>query len=290
MLSAVKIQKYLSLVKFAHSIFAMPFALTGFALATFNYSENVNYKLLILVILCMIFARNAAMSFNRWIDRNFDKLNPRTAMREIPAELIKPGSALTFSIINGMLFIVATWFINELCFYLSPVALLVILGYSVTKRFTSLSHFILGLGLSLAPIGAYLAISGVFDPAPVVLSVAVLFWVSGFDVMYSLQDESFDREIKLKSVPVMLGAKNSLILSFLTHLVSAALLFWFGLLIEGTIIYWIGFAIFTALLFYQHLIVKPSDLSRMNLAFFTLNGIASILFATITILDMAFAR
>lgn len=290
MLSAVKIQKYLSLVKFAHSIFAMPFALTGFALATSNYSENVNYKLLILVVLCMIFARNAAMSFNRWTDRNFDKLNPRTAMREIPAEIIKPGSALTFSIINGLLFIAATWFINELCFYLSPVALLVILGYSITKRFTSLSHFILGLGLSLAPIGAYLAISGVFDPAPVVLSVAVLFWVSGFDVMYALQDESFDREIKLKSVPVRLGTKNSLILSFITHLVSAALLVWFGLLIQGTVIYWIGFIAFTALLFYQHLIVKPTDLSRMNLAFFTLNGIASILFATITILDLAFAR
>lgn len=290
MLSAVKIQKYLSLVKFAHSIFAMPFALTGFALATFSYSENINYMLLILVLLSMIFARNAAMSFNRWIDRNFDKLNPRTAMREIPAEIIKPGSALTFSIINGLLFITASWFINEVCFYLSPIALLVILGYSVTKRFTSLSHFILGLGLSLAPIGAYLSISGTFDLAPIVLSVAVLFWVSGFDVMYALQDESFDRQIKLKSVPVLLGTKNALILSILTHIISAMLLVWFGILIDGRLIYWIGLALFVLLLFYQHIIIKPSDLSRMNLAFFTLNGIASILYAVTTILDLAYAR
>lgn len=286
----VKIQKYLSLVKFAHSIFAMPFALIGFALATYNFSDNINYTLLLLVVLCMILARNSAMSFNRWIDRNFDKLNPRTAMREIPAEIIKPGSALTFSIINGLLFITASWFINETCFYLSPVALLIILGYSVTKRFTSLSHFILGLGLSLAPIGAYLSISGTFDLAPLVLSVAVLFWVSGFDVMYALQDESFDRQIKLKSVPVWLGTKNALVLSIVAHIISAALLIWFGILIDGRLIYWIGLAIFILLLFYQHLLVKPSDLSRMNLAFFTLNGIASILYAVMTIFDLAFSR
>lgn len=289
MLNTAKIRNYLSLVKFAHTVFAMPFALIGFALATRNYSENLNVKLLLLVILCMILARNAAMSFNRWIDRNFDKLNPRTAMREIPAEIIKPHSALAFSIINGLLFIVAAWFINQLCFFLSPVALLVIMGYSLTKRFTALSHFVLGLGLSLAPIGAYLAISGIFDLAPIILSVAVLFWVSGFDVMYALQDESFDRHIKLKSIPVFLGTKKALLLSIMTHLLSAALLVWFGLLIDGTIIYWLGFAIFTGLLFYQHLIVKPSDLSRMNLAFFTLNGIASVLFAAITIVDLAFA-
>lgn len=289
MLKKAKIKNYLSLVKFAHTVFAMPFALIGFAMATKNYSANLDIKLLILVILCMIFARNAAMSFNRWIDRNIDKLNPRTAMREIPAEIIKPGSALAFSIINGILFIIAAWFINSLCFYLSPVALLIILGYSITKRFTALSHFILGLGLSLAPIGAYLAISGIFDIAPIILSVAVLFWVSGFDVMYSLQDESFDRLIKLKSIPVFMGTKNALLLSIITHLLTVILLIWFGLLIDGTIIYWIGFAIFTALLLYQHLIVKPNDLSRMNLAFFTLNGIASVLFAAITVADIVFA-
>lgn len=289
MLKKAKIKNYLSLVKFAHTVFAMPFALIGFAMATKNYSANLDIKLLILVILCMIFARNAAMSFNRWIDRNIDKLNPRTAMREIPAEIIKPGSALAFSIINGILFIIAAWLINSLCFYLSPVALLIILGYSITKRFTALSHFILGLGLSLAPIGAYLAISGIFDIAPIILSVAVLFWVSGFDVMYSLQDESFDRLIKLKSIPVFMGTKNALLLSIITHLLTVILLIWFGLLIDGTIIYWIGFAIFTALLLYQHLIVKPNDLSRMNLAFFTLNGIASVLFAAITVADIVFA-
>src|SRR6185312_5301159 len=186
-------KKYLSLVTFSHTIFAMPFAIIGFFLAVTTTSYRFDWLKLVLMILCMIFARNSAMAFNRYLDRNIDAQNPRTKQRDIPSGRISPGSALTFTIINCLLFIITTWFINRLCFYLSPVALLVVLGYSATKRFTALCHLILGLGLSLAPIGAYLAVTGAFNIVPLFFSFAVLCWVSGFDIIYALQDEDFDR-------------------------------------------------------------------------------------------------
>ena len=283
---AANVNNYLSLVKFAHTIFALPFALIGYFIAIRADGYAFSWNSLLLVLLCMLFARNAAMSFNRYADREFDSRNPRTATREIPAKIIKPGAALAFAVINSLLFIYATWFINSLCFWLSPVALLVILGYSYAKRYTAFSHFILGLGLSLAPSGAYLAVAGRFSLLPVILSLAVLLWVTGFDIIYALQDDEFDREQHLHSLPAFLGRKWSLVLSAFLHAIVAILLVWVGLSREFGLFFWAGYLIFAGLLLYQHLLVKPLDLSKVNVAFFTLNGIASLLFAIFTIADL----
>jgi len=280
-------KNYLSLIKFSHTIFALPFAIIGFFLAINTNNVELNWITLVYVVLCMIFARNSAMAFNRYIDRDIDKANIRTAeAREIPNGTIKPKSALIFVIINSVLFIATTYLINPLCFYLSPVALVVVLGYSLTKRFTALCHLVLGLGLSLAPIGAYLAVTGKFDWLPLFFSFAVLFWVSGFDIIYALQDEAFDRSQKLHSIPVMLGTKKSLILSSVLHIVTGILILHAGYYASFGLFYWIGCGVFISLLSYQHLIIKPTDLSRVNLAFFTTNGIASVLFAVFVLLDL----
>ena len=284
-----KIKNYLSLVKFAHTIFAMPFALVGFFLAISRYSlHNSWWVLLLLVVLCMIFARNAAMGFNRYIDREFDSENARTAQREIPSGVISPQKALLFVILNATLFIITTYFMNEnhLAFFLSPVALIVILGYSLTKRFTSLCHLVLGLGLSLAPIGAYISVSGRFDVVPVLLSFMVLFWVSGFDIIYALQDIDFDKSQKLKSIPETLGIRNSLLLSAILHSFSLIIIVIIGLIGSFGYIYWIGAFIFILLLIYQHIIVKVNDLSKINFAFFTTNGFASLIFGIFAVLDI----
>lgn len=274
------------MVKFSHTVFAIPFALIGFFLAIHLNDTELSTKLLILVLLCMVFARNAAMAFNRYADKEIDVKNPRTAIREIPAGIIKPRSALQFTLINSLLFVFTTWFINPLTFFLSPVALLVILGYSLTKKFTSFCHFVLGLGLSLAPIGAYISVTGKFDIIPIMYSAVVLFWVSGFDIIYALQDEEFDKQENLKSIPVMLGKEKALSLSAILHFISAVFIILPGILSDFNILYWIGAFIFIGLLIYQHLLVKPDDLSKVNLAFFTTNGIASVLFAIFTIINL----
>ena len=277
--------KYLSLIKFNHTIFAMPFAFIGFFLATKYY--DFEWITLLYVVLCMVFARSAAMAFNRYIDRDIDTANPRTAkVREIPNGSIKANSALLFIVINSLLFIATTYLINPLCLALSPIALLVVLGYSYTKRFTALCHLILGSGLALAPIGAYLAVSGEFNIIPLLFSAAVLFWVSGFDIIYSLQDEEFDKTYKLHSIPVILGKKNALILSNILHILTFLVLSITGLFGGFSIYYWIGFLSFSALLVYQHTLVKHNDLSKINLAFFTTNGIASFIFAAFVIADL----
>jgi len=281
------ISNYFSLIKFSHTIFALPFAVIGFFLAVTQMQTPINWKLFLYVLLCMVFARSAAMAFNRYIDRDIDKANARTAkVREIPNGSIQPKSALVFVIINCVLFIATTYFINPLCFYLSPVALLVVLGYSLTKRFTALCHLILGVGLSLAPIGAYLAVTGKFDWLPLFFSFAVLFWVSGFDIIYALQDEEFDKQQQLHSIPVVLGKKNALFLSTILHIVTASLILFAGFYGSLNLFYWIGSGIFIALLFYQHTIVKPNDLSKVNFAFFTTNGIASVVFSIFVLLDL----
>jgi len=278
-------RKYLYLIKFSHTIFAMPFALIGFFLAT--KSNEFEWNTLMYVVLCMVFARSAAMAFNRYIDRDIDTNNPRTAqVREIPNGSIKANSALIFVIINSLLFISTTYLINSLCLALSPVALLVIIGYSYTKRFTALCHLVLGLGLALSPIGAYLAVSGKFDVVPLLFSAAVLFWVSGFDIIYSLQDQEFDKEQKLHSIPVLIGTKNALNLSKTLHFLTFSALSIAGSFSDFSLYYWIGFGIFTTLLIYQHLLVKHNDLSKINLAFFTTNGIASVIFGIFVITDL----
>lgn len=282
----VAISKYLSLVKFSHTIFAMPFAIIGFFLAVQYADYEFSWRLFLLVLLCMVFARNSAMGFNRYVDRNIDKINPRTAVREIPSGKIKAKSALLFVILNSGLFITTTWFINQLVFFLSPVALLVVLGYSYTKRFTFLCHFVLGLGLALAPIGAYLSVTGKFDIVPLLFSFIVLFWTGGFDIIYALQDNDFDKENQLFSVPAWLGKKRALLVSTFVHLVSAILIVTAGFIASFGIWYWIGATIFLLLLTYQHVIVKPDDLSKVNLAFFTTNGVASVVFACFTVLSL----
>jgi 4-hydroxybenzoate polyprenyltransferase len=318
-----KVKSYLSLIKFSHTIFAMPFAMIGFVLGLkwFDYatsvvpgwhyrvgpSETVQWNLnktigwddspglltwqviaikLLLVVGCMIFARSAAMAFNRYLDRRFDAKNPRTAIREIPSGIISPKNALAFTIASCVLFIACTFFINRVCFYLSPVALAVVLGYSYTKRFTPLCHLILGLGLSLAPIGAYLAVTGFFSPLPLIFSAAVIFWVSGFDIIYALQDEEFDKSQQLYSIPAWLGKAKALRVSELLHLLSAGSVIGAGLYGYFGWLYWIGVAVFIGMLIYQHSIVKPNDLKKVNIAFMTANGIASVVFAIFVIADL----
>ena len=280
------VRAYFSLVKFSHTVFAMPFALIGFSLAVSSAEFNFNIRLLLLVILCMILARNTAMGFNRLADKDFDALNPRTNKREIPAGIISARAATIFVIINAALFIVATGFINQLTFILSPVALIVIIGYSLTKRFTSLCHFVLGLGLSLAPIGAYISVTGKFSLLPLIYSFIVLSWVSGFDIIYALQDDEFDKSISIHSLPSATGRKKALVISIFVHSITFVLVMAAGIYGKGGILFWTGALIFTLLLVYQHSIVKFNDLSKVTLAFGTTNGIASILFAIFVILDL----
>ena len=283
-----QVKNYLSLVKFSHTIFAMPFALIGFVLGLryhFIHQTTVDQVWLkfILVLVCMVTARSTAMAFNRYLDRHFDKLNPRTAIREIPAGIIKAEKALVFIGLNMAIFITATYFINTICFYLSPVALFVILFYSYTKRFTYLCHLVLGIGLSLAPIGAYLAVTGNFDLLPLLFSFAVIFWVSGFDIIYALQDIDFDQSLSLYSIPSQWGLKQSLSISRILHVLSASLVIAAYFVGGFHYLYLLGLLIFIGMLVYQQSIVKPYDLSKVNLAFMTANGIASIVFSVFVI-------
>jgi 4-hydroxybenzoate polyprenyltransferase len=285
------VKHYLSLVTFAHTIFALPFALIGFALGM----REVNYapahpwwELFILVILCMVFARSAAMAFNRWLDADYDAINPRTSAREIPSGIVSRKHAMTFVIISCIAFLASTYMINLICLLLAPVALFVILFYSYTKRFTSLCHLVLGLGLSLAPIGAYIAVTAQFALIPVLFSISVLCWVGGFDIIYALQDIEFDRENNLRSVPSWLGINRSLRISEILHFLSFASIVAAGVLGHFSWLYWSGAAIFGYFLIYQHTLVKPKDLSKVNRAFFTSNGIASVIFSVFVLADILF--
>jgi len=279
-------KSYLSLVKFSHTLFAMPFAMYGLFLGFSHTLAPINFILLLKVIACMVFARNAAMAFNRLIDKEFDAINPRTSARELPQKIIKDKQVLFFIGINSLLFIVTTYFINTLVFYLSPIALFVILGYSLTKRYTFLCHFFLGLGLSLAPIGAYLTVTSEFHYIPVLVSIMVLLWTAGFDIIYALQDADFDNKTGLHSIPSSIGIQKSLILSSILHGVAIILCIVIGLLLKSGIYYYVGALFFSGALVYQHLIIKSTDLSRINLAFFTLNGFASLVYGTFAVLDL----
>ena len=286
-------KNYLSLIKFSHTVFALPFALVGFFLAYAHTGRTIDYQILIPVILCMVFARSAAMAFNRYLDRDIDAKNPRTVIREIPSGIVSPTSALVFVTCSSLSFILTTWFINPLCFMLSPVALTVVLGYSFTKRFTALCHFVLGIGLSLAPIGAYLAVTGKFALLPILYAIAVLLWVSGFDIIYALQDEDFDKSLKLNSIPVLLGTKGALQLSNILQFICGLVIIYavFVVNTEGSsfgYLHILGAVIFIGLLIYQHTLVKVNDLSKINLAFFTTNGIASVVYGSLFILDFFF--
>lgn len=281
-------KKYFSLVLFAHSIFAMPFAFIGFFLAVHTTDRPFNWILLVLMLICMITARNSAMAFNRYLDRDIDARNPRTAMRDIPAGRISAQKALLFTFINCIIFIAATYFINPICFYLSPIALFVVLFYSYTKRITPLCHLVLGLGLGLAPLGAYLVVTGSFNIVPVMYTFSVLFWVSGFDIIYALQDEEFDRANNLNSIPAYFGKKGALRISEALHVLSAICIIIPMFYMHLSWFYIIGVIFYCCLLVYQHLIVSPTDLRRVNRAFMTTNGIASVIFAAFFLLDIYF--
>lgn len=278
------LKEYFSLVKFAHTAFALPFALIGYTLGV--RAVGFNPWVLVGVLACMVFARNAAMGFNRLVDRKFDAKNPRTAQREIPAGKISVRAATWFVVVNAVAFMVVAALFNPLTGMLSPLVLVVLLGYSYTKRFTALCHLVLGLGLAIAPSAAYIAVMGTLVMTPVWLSVLVLTWVAGFDIIYALQDTGFDREEKLHSIPSALGVRGALAVSLLLHVVSVAMVVVVGAQLGHTLCYWIGAAVFLALLVYQHVVVRPNNLSKIGAMFGLTNGVASIVYAIFVIASL----
>ncbi len=286
-------KSYFSLVKFSHTIFALPFAIVGAALG-YKYSPlSFDGYLLLKILVCMITARNAAMAFNRYIDRDIDTLNARTVVREIPQNIISPRNALLFVVVNCILFTLTCYSINMTCLLLAPVALSVVLGYSYTKRFTFLCHFVLGIGLGLAPVGAYLAVTNHFDLLPITYGISVLLWVAGFDIIYALQDRQFDENQGLYSVPAKFGIAKAIKISTVAHLLCALTICFAGYLSvlqyqELGALFIMANLSFLALLIYQHKIINENDLSKINIAFFTTNGIASLVFGTLFVLDLIY--
>ncbi len=274
---------------FSHTIFAMPFALIGFTYAITSTQAEFQWTLLVQVILCMIFARNAAMGFNRWADRDIDAKNERTANREIPAKSISPRTALLFVVVNAALFIATACTINSLTALLSPIALFVITFYSYCKRFTAAAHLVLGLGLAIAPVGAYIAVTGEFAMAPCILSAVVLTWCSGFDIIYALQDADFDRKEGLHSIPSKFSAKGALLISTVLHICSAILLVLFARALPSSIWITSGVALFIVILTAEHLLVTPTKQRNIGIAFGTLNGLASLTLAALTIAGLLLA-
>jgi 4-hydroxybenzoate polyprenyltransferase len=272
------------MIKFSHSVFALPFALAGATLAAMDHVVTV-YQV-VWIIVAMVAARSAAMGFNRLVDRDVDALNPRTQNRELPRGVIQPRTVAVFIIIWAIVFIGASYNLNPLCFQLSPVALGVVLSYSYLKRFTWASHFVLGLSLGIAPIGAWIAVAGTLDLAPLWLTLAVLTWVAGFDIIYACQDYEFDVQYGLFSIPQRLGLNRALVVSRLLHGVTVVALFavkWaFGL----QTVYLIGVVVVTIIIVYAHTLVRADDLSKVNMAFFTTNGIISIVYFVCTISDL----
>ena len=283
-------KSYLSLIKFSHTIFALPFAVIGTILGILD-GYDISALLGLKILLCMVFARSAAMAFNRWADERYDRLNPRTSGREIPAGIISKNVAHYIVFFNSIGFILVTWTINPICFYLSPVALLTVLGYSFTKRWTVICHLILGTGLALAPIGSYLAVTGMFSLIPLLFSGVVFYWVSGFDIIYALQDEEFDKANQLHSIPARYGKSVALNISRALHLFCSALILYASYMIQSKYIgsgwlTWMAAILFIGMLIYQHRLVSPRDLSKVNLAFFTANGIASVLYGLVLGIDL----
>jgi len=280
---AAQVLTYGRMIKFSHSIFALPFALAAFFLATLR--QGFEAPKLFWVIVAMVGARSAAMGFNRWIDAEIDGKNPRTAGREIPAGALLRTEVLAFVIMSSASLIGAAWQLNPLCLALSPVALAIVFGYSFTKRFTMLSHAVLGLSLAIAPVGAWLAVRGQFEITPIPLGLAVLFWVGGFDILYSCQDVDFDRGHALHSIPARLGVPRALMLARAAH-VLAILLLGAVALVEPLhlFLYGAGLVVIAALFVYEHSLVSADDLSKINAAFFTVNGWIGVLYLITVVL------
>lgn len=273
------------MVKFSHSVFALPFALTGAALAAVGHpitARQVGW-----IVVAMVGARNAAMGFNRLADHAIDARNPRTAGRELPAGRLTRGAVWTATLLLAALFVSASFALNPLCGALSPLALLIVLGYSYTKRFTAASHFVLGLALAIAPVGAWVAVRGTFggeDAAvPWLLAAAVLLWVAGFDIVYACQDVAFDRSHGLYSVPARLGLPGALRLARTLHVGALSAMAGVGIAAGLHAVYWVGLLLIAALLAWEHRLVRPHDLSRLGLAFFNLNGIVSVAYLVVVL-------
>ena len=269
-----KLRITLEMIRFEHTVFALPFALIGALLASGGLP---GWRRLIWIVCAMVGARSAAMAFNRIADLRFDRRNPRTRERALVKGTLTIQFAVLFTAVMSALFVFSAWALNPLCFYLSFPTLGVLFLYSYTKRFTALSHVVLGFAIGSAPLAAWLAIRGEFAWAPVLLSGAVMFWIAGFDVIYALQDQDFDRKNNLFSLPARIGIAASLQVSTLFHVLTVALLAATAVVTKSGPIAFAGIAIVAALLFWEHRIVKPNDLSRINVAFFKMNGYISIL-------------
>ncbi|MCX7992817.1 MAG: putative 4-hydroxybenzoate polyprenyltransferase [Fimbriimonadales bacterium] len=280
-----KIRIFLEAIKFEHTIFALPFALLSllYAAQGFPSAQVAGW-----ILVAMVSARTAAMAFNRIADRDIDALNPRTRTRALPAGLLTVQQMRAAMAVSVLVFLYAAWQLNWLCFALAPVALGVILGYSYSKRFTPLSHYWLGLSLGIAPSAVWIAVRGTLEPAPVWLTLGVTLWVAGFDILYSLQDEAFDRQHGLRSLPQTLGAVRAIRVSRLSHALCIAALVVGGIALGAGIWYYAGVAFAALMLTYEQSLVKPNDLSRLNIAFFTLNGYVSIGLFFFALLDRVF--
>jgi len=271
---------YGRMIRFSHSVFALPFALASAVIAA---GSGISWRRVAWILVAMVGARSAAMGFNRLADQDLDARNPRTAGRELPRGAISRAEVWVFVVASAATLVAAAGMLNPLCLALSPLALLVVFGYSYTKRFTALSHVFLGLALALAPVGAWLAIRGRFEAPPVVLGLAVLFWVAGFDTIYACQDEAFDRAEGLHSLPARLGTRRALVVARLFHVIAVALLAAVSALVPLHPVYLAGVAVVAALLFYEHSLVHADDLSRIDAAFFTVNGWISLGYFGVTL-------
>lgn len=285
----VRLKIILEMIKFEHTIFALPFAFIGAMLAA--HQMRMPYSLpsgrtVGWILAAMVGARSAAMAFNRLVDARFDAMNPRTAKRALPAGQLTVPQVVLFTVASVVLFETAAFALNPLCLALSPLALLAILGYSFTKRFTAFSHLALGFGIGIAPIGAWVAVTGSLSPLPILLGAVVMLWISGFDIIYALQDEGFDRKIGLHSLPQRLGKARALWVSRILHGVMLCLLLLLGGLVPLHLAYYVGVVFAAVLIGYEHSIVSPDDLSRVNVAFFTLNGWVSVSLFLFVLLDL----
>ncbi len=285
-----KVVDYLNLVKFSHTIFAMPFALLSFTFAVKGLPEEQQslwwVLLFVQVLLCMVFARNVAMGFNRWADRHIDADNPRTAEREIPAGKVSPKQAVWFVVINAAWFIFVAATINPLCGWLSPVALAVVMFYSYCKRFTSLAHLVLGLSLGIAPVGATIAVLGEITTESIVLALGVMCWSAGFDIIYALQDAEFDRQSGLRSIPSRFSARTSLIISALLHIVSISFIVLYTTYQPKSWLAWLGCAMFAVIVASEHILVTPTKQRNIGIAFGTFNALASVAYGVALILNL----
>jgi len=298
------LSKWASFVKFSHTVFALPFALAAMLLAARENHGWPGWRTFLLILVAMVGGRTCAMAFNRIVDRRFDALNPRTAGRHLPAGAISLGSAVLLCVLSGAALVGASWALNPVCFALSPVALFLVCFYSLTKRFTDFTHVWLGIALAVAPVGAWLAVKGGFEfvprdsqgviqlsrsaVVPLIMAVAVLLWLFGFDIIYATQDYEFDRKRGLHSLVVRWGPKNALAVAFLSHLFMWGALVLFGALCGFRLTYWIGLVLILGLLLLEHMIAKRRDPIAVNIAFFKLNAVVSVTFLVVTAVEVVF--